>query len=312
MSSNSIHPTDSEDLPALATSMDSAKSTPVEPTHKGILRDETVMLRWIFGYCRNAQLIDGMNWPDIPWTCGPSCFNSDIKDVGFLGIDVDHFRVEDGVIQRVEVGVSYLTAHALQDLHGKCTQGDDLASRFIKSRHWVFGSKGAFSWKSYQFLFGKAMAIKLTDLGAFLKKFTKKPYVLVFHGGIQELSLLSLLNIKLEPVFIIDTVKAAQFPLQLWYRNTLKELLEKFEIPYSQLHIAGNDAHLALRVLLMIAVRDAEVHLEGKNLPDWILILKAVARSPLPPRRPTNRELAAIAEAEAAAERHTTIEAKEA
>lgn len=64
----------------------------------------------------------------------------------------------------------------------------------------------------------------------------------------------------------------------------------------------------------MIAVKDAEIHLEGKNLPDWIPILKAVARSPLPPRPPTKRELAAIAEAEAetAAERHTTIEAKEA
>ncbi|KAH7197437.1 uncharacterized protein B0J16DRAFT_328199 [Fusarium flagelliforme] len=263
--------------------MDSAKNTPVEPAHKGILRDETVMLRWIFGYCRNAQLIDGMNWPDIPQTSVPRGFNSDIKN---------------------------LKAQALQQLHGKCTQGDDLASRVIKSRHFVFGHKVAFSWKSYHFLFGKATAIKITDFKTFLKKFTSKPYVLVFHGGLQELSLLSLLNIKLEPVFTIDTVKAAQFPLQLWYRNNLKELLEKLEVPYSQLHMAGNDAHLTLRVLLMIAVRDAEMQLEGKNLPDWIPILKAVARSPLPPRPPTKRELAAIAEAEA--ERHTTIEAKEA
>ncbi|CAG7556951.1 unnamed protein product [Fusarium equiseti] len=290
--------------------MDSAKSTPVEPAHKGILRDETVMLRWIFGYCRNAQLIDGMSWPDIPQTSVPRGFDSSIKDLGLLSIDLDHFRVEDGVIQRVAVGVSYLKAQALQQLHGKCTQGDDLASRVIKSRHFVFGHKVAFSWKSYHFLFGKATAIKITDFETFLKKFTSKPYVLVFHGGIQELSLLSLLNIKLEPVFTIDTVKAAQFPLQLWYRNTLKELLEKLEVPYSQLHMAGNDAHLTLRVLLMIAVRDAEIHLEGKNLPDWIPILKAVARSPLPPRPPTKRELAAIAEAEA--ERHTKIEAKEA
>ncbi|SPJ86219.1 uncharacterized protein FTOL_11693 [Fusarium torulosum] len=238
--------------------MVSAKSTPVEPAHKGILRDETVVLRWIFGYCRNAQLINGMSWPDIPQTSVPRGFNSDVKDLGFLSIDVDHFRVENGVIQRVEV----------------------------------------------------ARPIKITDLGTWLKGFTRKPYVLVVHGGKQELSLLSLLNIKLEPVFIIDTVKAAQFPLQLWYRNNLKELLDEFEVPYSHLHIAGNDAHLTLRVFLMIAVRDAEIHLEGKNLPDWIPILKAVAQSPLPPRPPTRREVAAIAEAEA--ERHTTIEAKEA
>ncbi|KAF4999332.1 hypothetical protein FGRMN_2560 [Fusarium graminum] len=238
--------------------MDSAESTPVEPAQKGILRDETVVLRWIFGYCRNAQLINGMRWPDVSQTSVSRGFNSDVKDLGFLSIDVDHFRVENGVIQRVEVGVSYLKAQALQQLHG----------------------------------------------------FTRKPYVLVVHGGKQELSLLSLLGTKLEPAFIIDTVKAAQFPLQLWYRKSLKELLEKFEVPYSHLHIAGNDAHLTLRVLLMIAVKDAEIHLEGKNLPDWMPILKAVARSPLPPRPPTRREVAAIAEAEA--ERHTAIGAKEA
>ncbi|QPC74955.1 hypothetical protein HYE68_005707 [Fusarium pseudograminearum] len=267
--------------------MDSAKSTPVEPAHKGILRDETVVLRWIFGYCRNAQLINGMSWPDIPQTSVPRGFNSDVKNLEFLSIDVDHFRVENGVIQRVEVG-------------------DDLASHVIKSYHLVFGSKVAFSWKNHHFLFGKARPIKITDLGTFLNGFTRKPYVLVVHGGRQELSLLSLLNITLEPAFIIDTVKAAQFPLQLWYRNSLKELLKEFEIPYSHLHIAGNDAHLTIRVLLMIAVRDAEIHLEGKNLPDWIPILKAVARSPLPPRPPTKREIA-----EAEAEQHTTIEAKE-
>ncbi|KAH7256901.1 hypothetical protein BKA59DRAFT_450966 [Fusarium tricinctum] len=292
--------------------MDSAKSTPVDPVHKGILRDETVMLRWIFGYCHNAQLINGISWPDIPQTSVPRGFNSDVKDLGFLSIDVDHFRVENGVIQRVEVGVSYLKAQALQLLHGKYTQGDDLASRVIKSRHWVFGSRVAFSWKNYHFLFGKARPIKITDLRTWLKGFTREPYVLIIHGGQQKLSLLSLLDIKLEPVFIIDTVKAAQFPLQLWYRNSLKELLEEFEVPYSHLHIAGNDAHLTLRVFLMIAVRDAEVQLEGKNLPDWIPILKAVAQSPLPPRPPTRREVAAIAEAEAEAERHTMIEAKEA
>ncbi|KAF4951857.1 hypothetical protein FSARC_12795 [Fusarium sarcochroum] len=294
--------------------MDSAKSTPVEPAHKGILRDETVVLRWIFGYCRNAQLINGMSWPDISQTSVPRGFNSDVKDLAFLSIDIDHFRVENGVIQRVEVGVSYLKAQALQLLHGKSTQGDDLASRVIRSRHWVFGSKVGFSWKHYHFLFGKARPInKITDLGTWLKGFTRKPYVLIVHGGNQELSLLSLLDIKLEPVFIIDTVKAAQFPLQLWYRNSLKEMLEKFEVPYSHLHIAGNDAHLTLRVFLMIAVRDAEIHLEEKNLPDWIPILKAVAQSPLPPRPPTRREIAAIAEAEAEAEaeRHTMIEAKE-
>ncbi|KAF5551289.1 QDE-2-interacting protein [Fusarium mexicanum] len=279
--------------------MDSTESSPAEPAHKGILRDETVMLRWIFGYCRNAQLANGMSWPDIPQTSAPRRLNSDIKDLGFLSIDVDHFRVENGVIQRVEIGLSFLKAQSLQHLHGKCTQGGNLASGVIKSHHLVFGYKNAFHWKNYHFLFGKARPIKPSDVRAVLERLTRKPYVLVVHGGEQEFSLLSLLNIKLEPVFIIDTVKAAQFPLQLWYRYSLKQLLEEFEIPYSQLHVAGNDAHLTLRVLLMIVVRDAEIQPSGKRLPDWVPIFKAVAQSSLPPRPPTRREIAAMAEAEA-------------
>ncbi|KAF5690416.1 QDE-2-interacting protein [Fusarium circinatum] len=257
------------------------------------------MLRWTFGYCRDAKLLDGTTWPAIPQTSVPRGLNSDIKDLGFLSIDVDHFRVENGVIQRVEIGVSYLKAQALQCQHSKCAQGSDLASGVIKSHHLVFGHKKAFHWKNYHFLFGKARPIKLWDVRPVLERLTRKPYVLVVHGGKQEFSLLSLLNIKLEPVFIIDTVKAAQFPLQLWYRCSLKQLLEEFEIPYSQLHVAGNDAHLTLRVLLMIAVRDAEIQLSGKRLPDWIPTFKAVAQSPLPPRPPTRREIAAMAEAEA-------------
>ncbi|KAH7234687.1 uncharacterized protein BKA55DRAFT_521707 [Fusarium redolens] len=266
------------------------------------------MLRWIFGYCRAAQLLNGASWPNIPQTSVPRGFNSDIKNLRFLRIDVDHLRVENCVIQRVEIGVSFLKAQALQLLHGKSTQGGNLASHVIKSHHWVFGPKVVFSGRSYHFLFGNARPIKINDLGTELERFTRKPYVLVVHGAKQELSLLERLNIKLEPVFILDTVKAAQFPLQLWYRNSLKKLLEEFEIPYSQLHLAGNDAHFTLRVLLMIAARDAEIYLEGKSLPDWILVLKSVAQSPLPPRPATKREIAAMAEAEA--EQQTMVEAK--
>ncbi|KAF5586362.1 QDE-2-interacting protein [Fusarium pseudocircinatum] len=284
-------------------------SIAAEPGHKGILRDETIMLRWIFGYSHNAKLLDGVSWPDIPQTSVPRGFLSDIKDLGFLSIDVDHFRVENNEIQRVEVGVSFLKAQSLQLLHSKSTQGGNLASRLIKSHHWVFGHKKAFHGRSHHFLFGNAKLIRIMDLGMEFERLTRKPYVLVVHGGKQEFSLLTLLNIKLEPVFILDTVKAAQFPLQLWYRYSLKQLLEEFDIPYSHLHIAGNDAHLTLRVLLMIAVRDAEIQLSGKRLPDWIPIFKAVAQSSLPPRPPTKRELAAMAEAEA--DRQTAIKGGE-
>ncbi|KAF9772975.1 hypothetical protein IL306_009269 [Fusarium sp. DS 682] len=286
--------------------MDSTENALVEPIHKGILRDETIMLRWIFGYCPDSQLLNGVSWPDLTQTSVAKGVNSHIKDLGFLSIDIDRLREENGAIQQVQIGVSFLKAQSLQELHRNATPGSNLASQVIKSQHWVIGAKGAFSWKGYHLLLGKARSMNIPDLGAELEKFTRKPYVLVVHEAKQELSFLERLNIKLDPVFILDTVKAAQFPLQLYYRNSLQQLLEEFEIPYAQLHVAGNDAHLTLRALLMIAVRDAEIQLAGRQLPDWIPILKYVAQSPLPPRPPTKRELAGLAAAEA--ERQKMVE----
>ena len=58
--------------------------------------------------------------------------------------------------------------------------------------------------------------------------------------------------------YILDTAKAQQHTLQLYYRYSLEKLLAALEIPCEsfRLHAAGNDAFFALKGLLLIVARD--------------------------------------------------------
>ncbi|KAM0487055.1 hypothetical protein ACHAPX_000323 [Trichoderma viride] len=102
------------------------------------------------------------------------------------------------------------------------------------------------------------------------------------------------LDIDLNPIFTIDTTKAARYPHQAFYDYTLKKLLQDFGIPFTnkQLHVAGNDAHFTLRVLLMIAV--ADVRRELDQVPIWVPVFEAIARAPLPPKPLKHAEKAAV------------------
>src|SRR6516162_5148061 len=83
--------------------------------------------------------------------------------------------------------------------------------------------------------------------------------VLAVHSGHQDLWFLKELNIDLQPIAILDTQKAAQRPLQLYRRYSLKELLVALNnCPFKILYTAGNDANLTLRALLVIAVKDSQ------------------------------------------------------
>ena len=112
--------------------------------------------------------------------------------------------------------------------------------------------------------------------------------ILVCHGTDRELKVLRQIDLDLHPLCIIDTVKAAQYPLQLSYRYSLERLLEELKIPFCNLHTAGNDAHFVLRALLMITVRDAELESDPPVLPPWLPTLRAIAHAPWPPTKLEN------------------------
>lgn len=105
---------------------------------------------------------------------------------------------------------------------------------------------------------------------------------LVAHSGHQDLWFLKELNIDLQPVAILDTQKAAQQPLQLCRRYSLKELLVALGCRFKFLHTAGNDANFTLRALLMIAVEDSQGVSLNEAQQAVVSALQAIAQSPGP------------------------------
>ena len=261
--------------------MDAVIEVPMASPLTGLLREETLLLRWLFGYADR-----------IPSSIGPymakKLYHAGIKLVRFISLDVDALRGHHGVIQQLHMGVSILDASRLRPPAKKApTTG--VLSEAIASHHFAVGSSKSGRRASNRFLFGTSEAVSLAELKEKLGELTSdENVVLVGHGCKRELDILETLGINLHPVCDIDTVKAAQHPLQLSYRYSLQRLLEELGIPFANLHTAGNDAHFVLRALLMVAVRDAERKLGHPEQP-WLSICRAIAQGPRPPTKAEKR-----------------------
>lgn len=165
-------------------------------------------------------------------------------------------------------------------------------------------------------MFEKSEPITISELKPKLEALVfEKDNVLILHGANSDLKVLHNLDIDLGSLYVIDTNKAAQFPLQLYYRYSLEKLLEALEIPYAFLHAAGNDAHFSLQALLMIAVRDAERQPDSSH-EALIRTLRAISQAPRPltaaeiqaPIEQARREAKAESRARKKARRAATLE----
>ncbi|EFZ03568.1 DnaQ-like (or DEDD) 3'-5' exonuclease superfamily protein [Metarhizium robertsii] len=225
---------------------------PVPGQHAGILREENIALRQILGYRLESLLpVPPYNLPPI----SHSLPGTHVKDVLLVAVDVDtgggYEVISPG--QSFHIGVSILdTRHLIT------TQLRDPAAA-ISSHQFINTDSRPCRWAARSFLFGDTERIALPDFTTRFARLTAgRAYVLVAHGTREEIKFLNNLDpgIAAPAAYIMDTVKAAQHPLQLYYRYSIEKLLDEFAIPYANLHAAGNDAHFALKALLMIAVRD--------------------------------------------------------
>ncbi|KAK2613603.1 hypothetical protein N8I77_000507 [Diaporthe amygdali] len=244
------------------------------PPHTGLLRNETLILRWLFGYQDSDSLPSDVRQSQFP--------SKNPNGVRFLSIDIDSLQEHDGVIQNLHVGISVLDSESLK------TPVTTEKQR-IESHHYIVGNPKFARNKANKFLFGNPKTIPLSGLKDQLQLFTSnRDIILIFHGGHRELWALKALSINLNPLYTIDTVKAAQYPLQLSYRCSLEKLLLELKIPFTTLHNAGNDAHFVLRAVLMLAVQDAqrELALAPDALPAKLLNSRATAQAPWPSTKP--------------------------
>lgn len=258
---------------------------PSEPgPHMGIFRKENAALRCLFGYAGNDL---ERPIPEAIFHC-PPLESSTIKDVLFVSVDVDTFQGYEKIAedQKYHIGITILDTRHLIDLYNISTTNtwnpQEKFRSTVKSYQYTIGRHRYTKRADRRFLFGDSEAIDLSDIQEkFETLVAQRRYVLVVHGGNEDAKFLENFGIVSSAAYILDTVKAAQFILRLYYRYSLEKLLEALQIEYRNLHAAGNDAHYALRALLMLAVRDAEQQRSKNSLVDDRLIscLKTIEQS---------------------------------
>ncbi|KAI1463712.1 uncharacterized protein F4812DRAFT_446079 [Daldinia caldariorum] len=258
------------------------------------LREENLVIRQLFGYSysdtgQDTGQISSLSSAHGARDLGATLPNSSMKDVLLVGIDVDTYQGYEHlpIDPQLHIGVCILDTRVLHHLirEGLEPMREADASDALESHQLVVGDSRYCKAASRRFIFGSSQSVPLREVKALVESLVcreGRDKILVFHGYDSDRKALSNLNIQLRPLYVIDNVKAAQYPLGLAYRLGLEAMLDTFGIPYANLHAAGNDAHYALRSLLMIAVTDGQkVELEPISK-DLFPILSAVALSPRP------------------------------
>ncbi|KAK4082288.1 uncharacterized protein Triagg1_2100 [Trichoderma aggressivum f. europaeum] len=247
--------------------------------HTGILREENIALRQILGY----RLGTITSSPYRLCSIGQYLPGTRIKDILLVSVDVDTGGGYEAISeeQSFHIGISIFDTRSLTD------RPQDLGDA-VKSYQFINNHSKPCRWAAKSFLFGESKLIELANLAASFFSLTQgRDYVLVAHGIETEIKFFNNLNpgIATGASYILDTVKAAQYPLQLYYRYSLENLLDELNIRYAKLHAAGNDAHFALKALLMIAVRDGQMASAPETTTpihqDLFRILDAIAHAPV-------------------------------
>ncbi|WDK11908.1 qde-2-interacting protein [Colletotrichum graminicola] len=262
----------------MLSSRDKRESAP--PPHTGLLRDETLVLRQLLGYSD----VDSAAPSFRPKSLGNRLQQSSMRDVLIVGLHIDTYQGYDQLVadQQLHIGVSILDTRVLEDMLLNPTTAN--YQEAITSYQSTVGESAYCERASRNFLFGLSQPISITELKPTIDALlSSRDYVLVLHGTHSDFKILQHLKIDLptQSLYVIDTNKAAQSPLKLYYRYSLERLLEVLKIPYANLHAAGNDAHYCLRALLMIAVFDVERH-PFRQYEALLPLFRAVAQAPRP------------------------------
>ncbi|KAM0333976.1 hypothetical protein ACHAQA_000994 [Verticillium albo-atrum] len=238
-----------------------------------------------------------------------------MKDVVFVGLDIDTFQGYETLRpdQQLHVGLSTLDARTLEAILLD-PSAEHSYGTVIQSHQFTIGESNYCRQAAKRFLFGTSQPITTAELKPKLEALTaNRDIVLALHGANSDLKILRQLESDLpsRSLYIIDTNKAAQFPLQLHYRLSLEKMLHALQIPFAHLHAAGNDARFCLQALLMLAVRDVEGVHAGCPLA-LAQLMRDVAQAPRPPTAGEMQAPMQEANREAKVEKRAKREAKRA
>ncbi|UPL00654.1 hypothetical protein LCI18_011588 [Fusarium solani-melongenae] len=247
--------------------------TSVLRPHTGILREENIALRQLLGY----RLETIQTLPYSPPQIGQYLPDTFIKDALLVSVDVD----TGGGYETISLEQSFHIGVSIFDTRCLAQKLDDPRDA-ITSYQFINRDSRPCKWAAKSFLFGETELMTLHDIASRISLLTKdRDYVLVAHGVEEDVNVLNNIDPKIvnRASYVLDTVKAAQFPLQLSYRYSVEKLLDELGIGYAKLHAAGNDAHFVLKALLMIAVRDGQMVREPGD-EELCRYLEAVVHAP--------------------------------
>ncbi|KAK0107955.1 hypothetical protein ONS96_003739 [Cadophora gregata f. sp. sojae] len=244
-------------------SSSAASSSPVRKAHKGLVRDDLLALRQIFDLNPVEKFSDRLHSNDL--VLASSLPDSNIKDLLIVSLDVENPPSSGTELQRnsnYQIGLCILDTRELELGHGRHIDTQRRSPyELLQTFQLVIGSAKYDKKASQSYCFGESQHLILPELNAKLQELIPpdRDTVLVLHGGVWDLKFLQAANLDLHPVYIIDTQKAAQHPLDLDHRCTMEEMLALLGCPFGDrvLHTAGNDANFTLRALLLIAKTDA-------------------------------------------------------
>ncbi|KAI0206889.1 hypothetical protein F4808DRAFT_405689 [Astrocystis sublimbata] len=222
------------------------------PTHTGLVRDELVLCRHLFGPNRNPFNPQGQ--------LGPALRNTPFRDVLLVSVHITG-RADPQKGSGHAVGISVLDLRHLQSYiaaknkaspHSK----NKTSPHIIRSHQLQVSKSTRITDRAARFLFGNTERVddKACVKSQFQKVIGNRSFVLVTYGGKREWEYVGQLGIR--PLYHLDVLKVIQAPLQTSYRYSLAKLLTVLKLPWQDIHVAGNDARFTLHALLLAVVAD--------------------------------------------------------
>jgi hypothetical protein len=130
----------------------------------------------------------------------------------------------------------------------------------LQPHHFCIGPEKYSKKRAGEFCFCQSRHVALEDLSNEIRKLiSKRDLILVVHDGRGDFVFSKAAKIHLRPLYIVDTPKAAQHPLDLDYQCTIERMLSLLGCPFNpeMLHNASNDANFTLLAFILIDAIDA-------------------------------------------------------
>lgn len=121
-----------------------------EPERRVFPREETIVLRWLFGYLDKRNLpgwTKPLRWPHTLSTWLPKKPKTRFREATLLGIDIDGIREQDGMPVQFHIGISILHTKHLHNLCHDPLPFTEFQANIIPSFHWVVQDPNYFNKK---------------------------------------------------------------------------------------------------------------------------------------------------------------------